>query len=206
MPIESEYQFKGVYSEIVGGKAKAYLVNVHQKLVVVRNKTTGGRGVYILTLVPDADYNKKHPRGVADLFINCGDKNGFSGIAFYSVPICNSILGVYRYKDGKLLDGVFLKGNQSERERKMNKARTMLQDIRLKSRPKVSTRSFGEDCGNGDFWGGELDEVMITPEPNWETGNEEWMEETRPGGIDYTEPVVEENTDDEDLGTPDTSE
>lgn len=43
-------------------------------------------------------------------------------------------------------------------------------------------------------------EVVIEPEEDldWETGNEEWMEETRPGGIDYEDPDGEEDNNNND--------
>ena len=61
-------------------------VDVYQKLVLVKNRVTGKLGQFLLTLVPDIAYERQHQGEVADLFINAGDKGGFTGVAIYSIP------------------------------------------------------------------------------------------------------------------------
>ena len=63
-----------------------------------------------MNLIPDAEYDKKYLKKVGDRFINCADKGGFSGIAFYTMPNLDMILRVNYYKNGVKKRGVFLSG------------------------------------------------------------------------------------------------
>lgn len=264
IPIENDVHYKALYTTYHNGKAKAYSVNVYQKLVVVKNQSTGNMGTYILNLIPGAEYDKKHLKKVGNRFINCADKGGFSGIAFYMIPNLNRILRVNYYENGIKKKGVFLLGKSEQMEEKMRIAHEILHGVLTKGKKKAATRGYGEDdwweyddwwnddfdddnflwdidsgaflnpddfdLGNGTFeetedgiiyidqdgnvfemedldGDGWIDtpvssEVVIEPEENldWETGNEEWMEETRPGGIDYEDPDGEEDNNNDDNG------
>ena len=274
IPIENDVHYKALYTTYHNGKAKAYSVNVYQKLVVVKNQSTGNMGTYILNLIPSAEYDKKHLKQVGNRFINCADKGGFSGIAFYMIPNLNRILRVNYYENGIKKKGVFLLGKNEQMEEKMRIAHEILHGVITKGKKKATTRGYGEDdwweyddwwddndyddeddddyddsdkddllwdidsgafldpddfdSGNGIFeetedgiiyidqdgnvfemedldGDGWIDtpvssEVVIEPEEDldWETGNEEWMEETRPGGIDYEDPDGEEDNNNND--------
>ena len=108
VPIENEIRYKAIQSEYRNGKATAVAVNVYQKLVVVKNRKSGKMTSYILTLIPDKDYEKKYKHQVEDRFINCADKGDFSGTVFYSVPNLNIILCVSRYKKERKCRAYFL--------------------------------------------------------------------------------------------------
>ena len=57
---------------------QASKVNVYQKLVIVKNLQTGNKSQYILTLIPDPSYAVRHASGIAESFVNCGGKDGYS--------------------------------------------------------------------------------------------------------------------------------
>ncbi len=148
IPIDNDIHYKAMYSTYKNGKAKAWITNVYQKLIVVKNQSTGNLGTYILNLIPDAQYDKKNLKEVTNRFINCADKGGFSGIAFYTIPNLNRIIRVNRYENGIKKQGVFLSGKREQMEEKMAIAHELLKNIVLKGKKKVTTRSYGED----DYW------------------------------------------------------
>lgn len=152
IPIKNDIHYKAIYSTYENGKARAYSVNVYQKLVVVKNKNNGNMGTYILNLIPDAEYDKKFLKKVGDRFINCADKGGFSGIAFYTMPNLDMILRVNYYKDGVKKRGVFLAGKKEDMEEKMRIAYSIIDGVVVKGKKKVSTRSYGEDDWWDDGW------------------------------------------------------
>ena len=164
IPIKNDIHYKAIYSTYENGKARAYAVNVYQKLVVVKNKNNGNMGTYILNLIPDAKYDKKYLKKVGDRFINCADKGGFSGIAFYTMPNLNMILRVNYYKNGVKKRGVFLSGKKEELEEKMRIAYSIIGSVLVKGKKKVSTRSYGEDGWWDDGWWEDEDWN------NWEDG------------------------------------
>ncbi len=152
IPIKNDIHYKAIYSTYENGKARAYSVNVYQKLVVVKNKNNGNMGTYILNLIPDAGYDKKYLKKVGERFINCADKGGFSGIAFYTMPNLDMILRVNYYKDGVKTRGVFLAGKKEDMEEKMRIAYSIIDGVVVKGKKKVSTRSYGEDDWWDDGW------------------------------------------------------
>lgn len=154
IPIDNDIHYKAMYSTYKNGKAKAWITNVYQKLIVVKNQSTGNFGTYILNLIPDAQYDKKNLKAVANRFINCADKGGFSGIAFYTIPNLNRIIRVNRYENGVKKQGVFLHGRREQMEEKVAIAQGLLKNIVLKGKKKVVTRGYGEDdwWDNDDWW------------------------------------------------------
>ena len=224
IPIKNDIHYKAIYSTYENGKARAYSVNVYQKLVVVKNKNNGNMGTYILNLIPDAEYDKKYLKKVGDRFINCADKGGFSGIAFYTMPNLDMILRVNYYKDGVKKRGVFLAGKKEDMEEKMRIAYSIIDGVVVKGKKKVSTRSYGEDDWWDDGWwededwdnwedgGWESDSGFITiGDSLWyvdEKGNAFIMEDFDGDGILETPvaPGVVITPDEDDNGFPGTGE
>lgn len=223
IPIDASVRHKAMYATYENGKATANMVDVYQKLIVVKDIRTQQLGQYILTLIPDKGFYNKHKKDVANKFVNCADKGGFSGVAIYSKVQSKKIARVNRYRNGLKVNGVFLldpKKNRSELSESCAYAKSLVKDISIASKMQVMTR-MGEDWD--DYWddddwyddwddddwyddwydsgwdinGGSLGEIIITPEEEWNSGNEEWMEETRPGGIDWEEPDPDPDPDDD---------
>ena len=174
--------YKALYTTYRNGKAQAYTVNVYQKLIVVKNIVSGIKSSYILNLIPDADYDKKYLKQVGDRFINCGDKGGFSGVAFYTIPNLNRFLCMSKYENGVKIKKVFLSGKREQLEAKVAIVRELLGGIVLVGRQETTTRSFGEDDWEYTDW----DDNFIE---DWEEDGG-WVEETEDGWL-----FIDENGD-----------
>lgn len=119
VPIDCEHTYKAAMLTKESKAPTLDAVDVYQKLVVVKSRTTGEMGQYLLTLVPDIEYGRQHQGEVADLFINAGDKGGFSGVAIYSIPGLDLIVRANRYTNGTKTRGVHLSGDKKEMEEKI---------------------------------------------------------------------------------------
>jgi hypothetical protein len=150
IPIESEYKYKAVYSDYYNGKASAKKVDVYQKLIVVKDMQTQQLGQYILTLIPDKEYEDKYRKKVGERFINCKKKLDFTGVAIYTIPNMDLIIRVNHYTNGVKDQGVYLPGKPELLKKKLVVVRSMLKNILIKHKRTVSTRSWGED--DWDDW------------------------------------------------------
>lgn len=155
------YRFRAIRSEFVNGCARAYSVDVYQKLVVVKKRYEDDSeihmGHYILTLIPDRDYATMHKWNVADRFINTGDKGGYSGLAVYflkGIP-----MRLNKYVDGKNLGGISLFGETESTiiESKFSKIIRELGKIEFLRSGAIRTRS-GEDGWEWDY--GDTDDYI----------------------------------------------
>ena len=118
IPIESEYTYKAILLPIDDGEPDLSVVNVYQKLLVLKNVRTESLGQYILTLIPDVAYEKLYAGKVADRFINAGEIGDFSGLAIYTIPSLDLIVRANRYVNGVKKQGVFMYGKKEERANK----------------------------------------------------------------------------------------
>lgn len=150
IPIESDYKYKAVYSDYYNGKASAKKVNVYQKLIVVKDVQTQQIGQYILTLIPDKEYEDKYRKKVGERFINCKNKLDFTGVAIYTIPNIDLIIRVNHYTNGVKDQGVYLPGKPELLKKKLVIVRSMLKNILIKHKKTVATRSWGED--DWDDW------------------------------------------------------
>lgn len=169
IPIKSNYNYKAIYSVYKYGKASAHIVNAYQKLIVVKNMSTNKLGQYILTLIPDKEYDAEYKYQVSERFTNCADKGGFSGVAIYTIPKLELIIRVNRYVNGVKESGVYLSGNRKEMNTKISIAQSILHNIRLKKQLHISTRSFGEDDWTID-WEEENDDRTVI-----DLGNDDYL-------------------------------
>lgn len=197
--INAEYSYYVVRSEFENGITHPYTVPAYQKLVSVKNSQRDRLSNYIMTIIPDKEYVSKFKNFNPQRFAIYGDHADFSGFIIYSTIASRSVpVQVTHYKSGrKILDYSIFKSetDASEIFAEMSQVLQELQIVQVKRSP--ITRSFGED----DFWGGELEEVVITPEEPWDgrgadgLTNEEWLEQSRPGNSGYEEPDTSEPID-----------
>lgn len=162
IPIESSIRYKAMVSKYENGKASANVVDVYQKLIIVKDTKSGDLGQYILTLIPDREYYAKYKKEVCNQFINCSDKGKFSGVAIYTVPNLNMIIRASRYVNGVKTQGVFLPDKSKKMKQKIKCLRSILKEVVLSQNIVVSTRSFGED----DDWDWGWDDN------DWDYGDE----------------------------------
>lgn len=145
IPIESEYKYKAMYGDYKNGKASAKIVDVYQKLIIVKDIQTDQLGQYILTLIPDKDYEDKYKKRICDRFINCKDKADFTGIAIYTIPNLDLIIRANHYTNGVKDQGVYLPGNKKLLNKKVAAVRSLLKNLIMKRKVTIATRSYGED-------------------------------------------------------------
>ena len=118
---------------------------MYQKLVIVKSRTTGKIGQYLLTLVPDVEYERQHQGEVADLFINAGDKGGFSGVVIYSIPGLDLIVRANRYINGIKIKGIYLSGDKKEMKEKIFRLKSILRPFQLYKSSVVQSRNVSEN-------------------------------------------------------------
>ena len=146
IPILSSYRFRALQSSFNHGRSKVDAVNISQKLVVVKDLTTGRLGSYILTLIPDSSCGAKDVDWCSR-FLNSGDKGKFSGLALYTESSFGLLIRVSQYREGRKINGVYIPGPKAELQEKMLRVKSMLHDIRIGRAASRATRG-GED----DWW------------------------------------------------------
>mgnify|MGYP001629555725 CR=1 FL=1 len=157
VPIQAGFRYKAIRSEYQNGKAFAYIVDVYQKLIIVKDAETDALGQYILTLIPDRSYHARYKNEVGERFINCADKGQFSGIAVYTMPHLDIVIRANRYVNGVKTKGVFWPNKNQALKQKLKTLESILKGTVLKRRAAYSTRSFGEDdwdfgTEGEDYW------------------------------------------------------
>ena len=187
VPIVPTYHFKAVSVEERGTAMLASKVNVYQKLVIVKELSTGRMSQYILTLVPTPSYDARNGSSTAGNFVNCGGKQGYSGLAVYTCVYTPFTARVSRYEDGKRVQGVFLLAPETRSDQSdtaVDLARALTASVIVR-RGKIATTRFEDDYGwDWDINGGELPEVVVTPDYDWD----QWLDDTRPDGNVDPEP------------------
>ncbi len=84
VPIIPTYRYRAIHSEFRRGQAQAYIVNVSQKVVIVKDRESGAMASYIMSLIPDKEFASKHKGDISDLFLNANDRGKYSGAIFYT--------------------------------------------------------------------------------------------------------------------------
>lgn len=186
VPITTTYRFKAVSVEERGVEMKASKVNVYQKLVIVKDLYTEKKSQYILTLIPTPSYEARYGSSTVGNFVNCGEKQGYSGLAIYTCVYSPFTVRVSRYQTGHRVEGTFLFSPETRnvQSNKAELARALTSSVIVQRRKVTVTRS--EDS-NWDIDGGWLDEVVITPDDgddDMEKWLEQWRKETRPEIVD----------------------
>lgn len=144
IPLLTEYKYKAVHCKFENGNSKAYLVDVTQKLVVLKSKHTQEKVQYILTLIPEKDYYQKHKGDISANFTHSEEKNGYSGLAIYTHAMTAKIISISQFQNGKLLKNVFLPSGKDSFESRIKRANKLLDGIKVPRIKNSVTRSFGE--------------------------------------------------------------
>lgn len=110
IPIISHYGYRAARAEFVNGRSRTNLVNVTQKLLVVKGKN-GDLSMHLLSLIPD---KKSVNKQTQSQFIHAGAKNSYSGLAVYSSVRNAKISLVKNYVNGEITQ-VVCTGNAVQR-------------------------------------------------------------------------------------------
>ena len=149
VPILSDRKIFAFRATYKNGKAHAQKVHVYQKLIVKKNKDNSNKYSYILTLIPEIG----HDNGARTLydFNECGKKGNFSGTAVYTHPYYNTIRKIEKYRNGNKVEAIVISNKKGNIDERIRKAASMLSELRIVSRPVISTKS-GEDYGWDFSW------------------------------------------------------
>lgn len=145
VPISPEYRYKAIRCDFKNGKAHAYIVDVSQKLIVMKSRHTGRAAQYLLTLIPDKDYYRSHKGNISNNFHHTGEKNGYSGLVVYTHVVTSKIMAVGKYHDGVLASNVFLPSGKKTSESRISVAKALLDGILIPKFKLSASRSFGEE-------------------------------------------------------------
>ena len=104
VPIIPTYRYRAIRSEFRRGQAQAYIVNVSQKVVIVKDRESGAMASYVMSLIPDKDFAAKHKGDISDLFLNANDRGRFSGMIVYTYH--NTPIRLSKYVAGKRVEGI----------------------------------------------------------------------------------------------------
>jgi hypothetical protein len=108
IPIRSTYKYNAI---LLNDHFKS--MDVYQKLLIIKNAKTGYIQMEFLSYIPDADYEELHHWSVEGKFIDFGEKNHFSGLAIYSCPFTDTILGAGHYINGNIDQGVSMNEDEN---------------------------------------------------------------------------------------------
>ncbi|MCL2562301.1 MAG: hypothetical protein FWE10_08320 [Rikenellaceae bacterium] len=136
-----------------------YYVHVVQKLVMVKRSSDEQQGAYLLTLIPEQGYARWYKQMDASVFVNTGDKAGYSGLAVYTLALTDQIMRVDRYVDGLKVEGYGLFGTPDENAAAAVDMYSLLEGIKFRIGIAAVSRS-GESIPCQDI---DSDEVELTP-------------------------------------------
>ncbi|GHU98830.1 hypothetical protein FACS1894159_01900 [Bacteroidia bacterium] len=184
VPISAQYRFKALRGQTEKGRAKAYAVDVEQKLVVVKGARNQKMSPYIMTFIPDEAYAAKNRGRIADRFVNSGDRGGYSGVVVYTHPVLGIPVEVNRFVDGKKVDGVFLPGSSREKMRENTaKAKQIVGPVSIARRDvSTITRSGDED----EDWGWDEEWWDWFWDDDWWSDSGDGGSGSGGGGEDYS--------------------
>ncbi len=106
VPIVGDVYYEGTfasyYDDEVGASETDYYTAVGQKMIVVKNPTTGNFGCYLLTIIPDEANSTKSSHQASNMFDSGGQNDAFGGTILYTM-LGNGDYGVAaeRYTHGR---------------------------------------------------------------------------------------------------------
>ncbi|MEY8685748.1 hypothetical protein AB9N12_06260 [Bacteroides sp. AN502(2024)] len=158
IPIDAGFRYKAIYVTYELGQATINVVRTYQKLLIVKDTHTKLLGQYILTLIPDKEYERKNKDQVCDKFINCADKGTFTGVAIYSMPQTDLIIRANRYENGIKKKGASLLDKSKTPQERIATIKSILGGIHLKRSTSIKTRSFEDDYNYNDDYDNNYDD------------------------------------------------
>ena len=173
VPIESQMKYVALRQYREDNITFVSRTSLYQKLIFVKNDTLNSIFPYLLSLIPDKDFDDNHQgEDIAGNFINLGDKGGFSGLAIYTTPYTGYLIRASRFENGIYIDGAFVLDPHHPFEENALKAESFLKDIKIMRVVSIATKGH-EDVVDG----GQLDEVVVTAErPKKDDDKEEEQE------------------------------
>lgn len=195
VPILPQYKYRVIRCKMTNSTARAYTVNVTQKLVISKKIETNKIGQYYMTLIPDHSYYKKNKGDISSRFISRGDKGNYSGLIIYSLPQTNIPIKIEKYVLGEKIFSMLIPATTSE-ETHLRKCifNRLVKNMKFAVSQSVQTR-FGE---SGDFWDWFEEEVWPDAEDGdhytiEREGDNWYLDDGEGGKIEIPDDLIEED-------------
>ena len=174
VPIESQMKYVALRQYREDNTTFISRTPLYQKLIFVKNDTLNSIFPYLLSIIPDKDFDDNHQgEDIAGNFINLGDKGGFSGLAIYTTPYTGYLIRASRFDNGNYTDGAFVLDPRHPFEENALKAESFLKDVKIMRIVCIATKGYEDVVVDG----GQLDEVVVTAErPKKDNDKEEEQE------------------------------
>ena len=137
-------------------RTDTYRTALLQKLVIAQSLEEGVYGLYIATIIPDAEHATLNREKIASMFYGGDLDTRFSGTAMYSTVTTNLTVQVERYRNGELCDIVSLFDKEHDYLAKLKAMKLLIGAKSLKRTVRTLTRS-------GEMSGGMLPPVFVEP-------------------------------------------
>ncbi|WP_294616110.1 hypothetical protein [uncultured Bacteroides sp.] len=205
IPILPQYKYRVVRCKMNNGVARAYTVNITQKIVVSKNLENNKLGLYHITLIPDNSYYKKNKGDISSHFISHGDKNNYSGLVIYSLPQIKKPVKLEKYVSGEKIFSMLIPATTKERTYlKMSIFNRLMDNMKFAVSQSVAQTRFGE---YDSFWEWFEEEVFPDAEDGdrytMEQDGEGWYLDDGEGGrIDIPDDLVDDEELDNDWFEP----
>ncbi|OUO21455.1 hypothetical protein [Bacteroides sp. An322] len=137
-------------------RTDTYRTALLQKLVIAQSLEEDVYGLYIATIIPDAEHATLNREKIASMFYGGDLDTRFSGTVMYSTVTTNLTVQVERYRNGELCDIVSLFDKELDYLAKLKAMKLLIGAKSLKRTVRTLTRS-------GEMSGGMLPPVFVEP-------------------------------------------
>ena len=159
VPLVTEATYEGSFYVDIDTSAirtDTYRTALLQKLVIAQSLEEDVYGLYIATIIPDAEHATLNREKIASMFYGGDLDTRFSGTVMYSTVTTNLTVQVERYRNGKLCDIVSLFDKELDYLAKLKAMKQLIGAKSLKRTVRTLTRS-------GEMSGGMLPPVFVEP-------------------------------------------
>ena len=123
VPIKSLYQYKAVLLDTPELK----WVYVYQKMLVMKSAQDNSVNFYLISLVPNLDFEERNQGFVAENFVFLKEDNNFSGVSIFSSLFSGLIIDSEQIINGRIIKRVFIPSREEEITERIATARSILQ-------------------------------------------------------------------------------
>ena len=154
VPISTLSRFKARYKQ----NGKYEIVDVWQKLIILKNTESGDMVQFIMSVIPCYGYAKDNPGAdIGKMFVQGGDKGDFSGMVLYSLPATGTVFQIATYINGHRT------GSANSFNDKALKDNMVAETQRLAFYKVAATRTV-EDFGGDIIYGDAVEGAHWLPE------------------------------------------
>ena len=123
VPIKSPYKYKAVLLDTPELK----WVYVYQKMLVMKSAQDNSVNFYLISLVPNLDFEERNQGFVAENFVFLKEDNNFSGVSIFSSLFSGLIKDSEQIINGRIIKRVFIPSREEEITERIATAKSILQ-------------------------------------------------------------------------------